>query len=57
MADLGVGQPRREDKTMIPQIYRLSLGVCNCFLIGEEGTLLIDAGVLERALSSGNARR
>lgn len=29
---------------MTPEIYRLGLGVCNCFLIREEGTLLIDAG-------------
>ncbi len=29
---------------MTPEIYRLDLGVRNCFLVREEGTLLIDAG-------------
>ncbi len=34
---------------MTPEIYRLGLGVCNCFLIREEGTLLIDAGPPQQA--------
>jgi hydroxyacylglutathione hydrolase len=29
---------------MAPQVYRIGLGITNCFLIRDEGTILIDAG-------------
>ena len=30
---------------MKTEIHRLSLGMCNCYLIKEEGTILVEAGV------------
>lgn len=42
MAYLGVGQTRREGNAMTPETCRLGLAVCNCFLIREESTLIID---------------
>jgi hypothetical protein len=44
VAYLGIGQTRREGSAMTPERYRLGLGVCDCCLIREEGTLLINAG-------------
>jgi len=32
------------ERTMKTKIHRLALGACNCYLIKEEGTILVDAG-------------
>lgn len=42
---------------MTPRVYRLGLGVCNCYLIREEGTVLIDAGPPNQAGRFGKALR
>jgi hydroxyacylglutathione hydrolase len=34
----------KEEKEMSAEIHKLSLGVCNCYLVKEDGLILIDAG-------------
>ncbi len=34
----------KEKGIMQTEIHRLSLGICNCYLIKEEGVILVDAG-------------